>query len=427
MNLAQSLPLRLGASLRDGLEDILGGYLPPEAAALATDVVSWLVVAVLILTIVQVVMLWSTWLERKFIGRIQDRIGPNRVGAFGLAQPLADMVKILTKEDITPSEAHRWVYNLGAILIVPPTILLFAVIPLSAELVASDLSVGLLFFLAVASTSVVPIFMAGWGSRNKYALLGAMRAVAQIVSYEIPQVLSVVGVIALAGTLSLQGIVVAQGPLPAEVAAFPGVWLVLLQPIGFVIFTLATAAEIERTPFDIPEAESEIIAGYHTEYSGLKFGMFYLALYFATIAAGALGTVLFLGGWQPPLAALGFIPGWIWFSVKTVGMILIFMWLRATLPRLRVDQLMAFAWKLLVPLTLANLLLTALVSKLTYDARAGAAPGSLAASPLFVVLAFWLANAALLLLGAGLAMWWQRRDEQTELRFDEPHLAEARP
>jgi NADH-quinone oxidoreductase subunit H len=183
-------------------------------------------------------------------------------------------------------------------------------------LIASDISVGFLFFISVASTSVIPIFMAGWGSRNKYALLGAMRAVAQIVSYEIPQVLSVVGVLLLAGTLSMQGLIGAQGPLPVEgQPSFPGVWFVFLQPIAFLVFVLATTAEIERTPFDIPEAESEIIAGYHTEYSGLKFGLFYLALYFATIAASALGAVLFLGGWQPPLAVLGFVPGWVWMSL----------------------------------------------------------------------------------------------------------------
>ncbi len=406
-------------------------HLVPEASlGFAVEVTMSVLKATLIILIIQIGMLWGTWLERKFIGRIQDRLGPNRVGVFGLGQPIADMVKILTKEDTTPTAAHRWVYNLGSLLIVPPAILGFAVVALDQGLIATDLSVGFLFFIAIASTSVVPIFMAGWGSRNKYALLGAMRAVAQIVSYEIPQVLSVVGVLLLAGTLSMQGLAYAQGPLGLDGGspAFPGVWFIFIQPIAFVIFVLATTAEIERTPFDVPEAESEIIAGYHTEYSGIKFGMFYLALYFATISSAAVASVLFLGGWQPPIptelvnwlanragedagelrASLGSL-GWLWMSLKTLFMVLIFMWFRGTLPRLRADQLMAFSWKVLVPISLINLLAAGLVGKLVYTR-----------TPIVVFGAFAITNVILLAALFWLIGWWSQRRSAQQIRFDQP-------
>lgn len=416
--------LQAADPVRALLEQALGSALPAAVAEPVAAVVQWLLLAIAILVVVQLVMLYITWLERKFIGRIQDRLGPNRVGKFGLAQPFADMIKMLTKEDITPEAAHRWVYNLGAILVVPPAVIVFAVIPVSMGLVAADLSVGVLFFVAVAGTVVLPIFMAGWGSRNKYALLGAIRGVAQIVSYEIPQVLSLVGVLLLAGTLSMQGLAASQGPLtmPGQ-ATFPGVWFVFLQPIAFVIFLLATTAEIERTPFDIPEAESEIIAGYHTEYSGLKFGFFYLSIYFALIAASCLGTVLFLGGWQPPVAALAFIPGWIWFALKTFGLVLVFMWFRATWPRVRADQLMAFCWKVLVPLALANLLVAGLVGKITYDIQAQGA-GGFQGSPWFVFLGFTLANAVLVAVALGFYAWYQGRERQKAVHF-EPTVSEG--
>jgi len=389
--------------LRDAVAGLVG-FLPEGAVEPVVELVMSVLKATAIVLVIQLAMLYSTWLERKFIARIQDRVGPNRIGLFGLGVPFADMVKILTKEDITPTAAHRWVYNLGAVLVVPPALLGFAVVAFDRHLIAADLSVGILFFFAIASTSVIPIFMAGWGSRNKYALIGAMRAVAQIVSYEIPQVLSLVGVLLLAGTLGVNALIETQGPLGG--GAFPGVWFVLLQPIAFVIFLIATSAEIERTPFDIPDAESEIIAGYHTEYSGIKFGMFYLALYFATIAAAAIGAILFLGGWQPPIAALGFVPGWVWMTGKTTLLVLVFMWLRGTLPRLRADQLMAFAWKVLVPLTLVNLLVTGLLGKLLYQ---------MAADPWLVFVAFAVANAAMLGLLVWLIAWWRRRDPAPDL------------
>ncbi len=324
------------------IRNLLGGFLP----GWGVELVMMIVAASVLVLIAVVTMMFLTWMERKVIGRIQDRLGPNRVGPFGLMQPIADMVKMFIKEDITPLEANRWVYNLGPIVVVPPAILTLAVIPFGRGLSGADLSIGWLYLAAVASTSVIGIFMAGWGSRNKYALLGAMRAAAQIVSYEIPQVLSVVGVILIAGSLSMQKIVEAQN-----------VWFVFLQPVAFIIFLIASVAEIERSPFDLPEAESEIIAGYHTEYSGLKFGMFFLAEYISTFAVSAIGATMFLGGWRGPV-----LPGWMWFLAKAYLLVFVVLWLRGTLPRIRVDQLMNFAWKVLVPLALANLLVAGLIA-----------------------------------------------------------------
>ncbi len=398
---------------------IAGLGAPEDVVSLGTDLAMWLIIATVVILVVQVAMLYTTWLERKAVGRMQDRLGANRVGKFGLLQPFADMIKMLTKEDITPEAAHRQVFNLSAILIVPPSILVFAVVPAGLGLVPTDLSVGFLFFIAIASTAVVPIFMAGWGSRNKYAIIGSMRAVAQIVSYEIPQVLAVVGVLMLAGSLSTQGITMAQGSGQGE-AGWPGMWFVFLQPIAFVIFLLATAAEIERTPFDIPEAESEIIAGYHTEYAGIKFGMFYLSLYFFTIASAALGSILFLGGWQAPLGILNTFPGtaislgWLWMSLKTFVLVFVFIWLRGTLPRLRSDQLMGFSWKILVPLTLVNLLATGLIGKLTMGQNG-----------VIVFIGFLIANALMILMLAGLVSWWRGKREAQAIRFDQPAAAEG--
>lgn len=408
------------------LKNILNGLVPEAWLPLVANILTWSLTCGLIMAIVQVTMLYCTLLERKFVGRIQDRIGPNRVGYLGLLQPFADMVKMLTKEDITPTVAHRWVYNLGAILVVPPAIMVFAILPMGLGLVASDLSVGFLYFVSVASVTIVPIFMAGWGSRNKYALLGAMRAVAQTVSYEIPQVLSVVGVLLLAGSLSTGDIVRAQGTVGSGADAaqgFPGGWFILVQPIAFVIYLLATIAEVERTPFDIPEADSEIIAGYHTEYAGIKFGLFQLSQYFMTIASSALGAVLFLGGWMSPfpgglLQKLGPIDiGPFWMGAKTLLLILVFMWLRGTWPRLRSDQLMGFAWKVLVPLSLANLLMTALLGWLLHGWWSASGAQGLGRSAV-VVVAFLAAN-GLLLFAATLGFGRLRaKGGRPDIRFE---------
>ncbi|MFQ6058128.1 MAG: NADH-quinone oxidoreductase subunit NuoH, partial [Anaerolineae bacterium] len=335
------------------LNKLIASFLAQFLPGWAVDLIIMVLVAITLLVGALLVLLGYTYFERKVVGRMQDRIGPNRVGPLGLLQPIADVIKILIKEDITPRVAHRWVHTLAPILIVPPVFLVLAVIPFGRGMVGTDLNIGFLYVIAVSSTATIAIFMAGWGSRNKYALLGAMRAVAQIVSYEIPQVLSVVGVLILAGSLSMVSIVEAQRTL----------WFVLLQPIGFLIFLIASVAEINRTPFDLPEAESEIVAGYHIEYSGLKFAMFYLAEYLGPLVISAIAVTLFLGGWQGPL-----LPPYVWFFLKSLLIVFVIVWLRSTLPRLRVDQLMNFAWKFLVPLALANLLMAGLVDSLTRGA-----------------------------------------------------------
>lgn len=369
----------------------LSRFMAPWAAYL----IQYIVVAVLLLLFALLNMLFITWVERKVVGRIQDRIGANRAGPKGLLQPIADMIKILTKEDITPTAASRVIYNLGPALVVPPALLVFAVLPFGYGLVATDLNVGLLFIFAVASLTTVGILIAGWGSNNKYSLIGAMRAVAQMVSYEIPQALSVVGVILIAGSLSTGAIVARQAELG---------WFILLQPVAFAIFLIAAMAEVNRTPFDLPEAESEIVAGHHTEYSGLKFGMFYLAEYISVLFVSALAATLFFGGYLIPFVPLdnplNIYLGPFVLIAKTYFFVFLAVWLRGTLPRVRVDHLMGFAWKALVPLCLLNIFLTAVLMPLiqlwsvNLDIRE-----TFVAIPVMLVANALLAGLALLLAG----------------------------
>ena len=283
------------------------------------------------------------YLERRFLGRFQSRLGPNRVGPWGLLQPIADILKLLTKEDIVPKGADRWVFNLAPIVMLAPVLLILAVIPFGQNSFLADLNVGILYVLALGGITTIAIFMAGWASANKYALFGSMRAVAQLISYEIPVVLSIVGVLLLAGSLSLVTIVEAQR-IP----------FMLMQPLGLFIFLVGTSAELNRTPFDLVEAESEIIAGYHIEYSGMKFGLLQLAEFASVLVAGGVISVLFLKGWEGP-----WLPSHLWFMIKVFFIVFLFIWIRATLPRLRVDQIMGFAWKFLFPLSLINIFVTA--------------------------------------------------------------------
>lgn len=334
------------AYLRD---TFTGWMLAPDAVNVLVQVVMGMIVITVILIFAPVTMMFLTWLERKLIGRIQNRLGPNRVGPFGLLQPIADMVKIITKEDIIPAGADKWVHTLGPIVLVIPVVLSFAVVPFGRDMAPVDLNIGILFITALGSLATIGIFMAGFGSNNKFALIGGMRAVAQIVSYEIPQVLSIVTVLLLSGSLSLVTIVNKQANF----------WYALTPVVGqiaFVIYMISSIAETNRTPFDLPEAESEIIAGHHTEYSGMKFGLFYLAEYLSLFLICAIGSTLFLGGWQGPL-----LPPWIWFLIKTYALIFVAMWIRGTLPRFRVDQMMGFAWKVLVPISLLNIVATAVL------------------------------------------------------------------
>ena len=332
--------------------------LTPVLPGFWLQVVSAIVSLVPILLVFPALFAITTVLERKGLGRIQNRYGPNRVGPFGFLQFAADGIKALIKEDVVPRAADRVVHFLAPIVLLVPSLLVYAVIPVGRNMIAIDLDTGLLFFFAIGAASELAVFMAGWSSRNKYALLGAMRAIAQMVSYEIPLILSTVSVVMITGTLSPVKIVEAQS---GHVGLLPD-WLVFTPWgfAGFILFLIAANAESNRSPFDMPEGESEIIAGYFIEYSGFKFAIFFLAEYLSLFAICGLGITLFLGGWQAPYAGLEFIPSWCWFFIKLMALIALFIWTRGTLPRLRVDQLMNFAWKFMIPMVLINLVAAAL-------------------------------------------------------------------
>ena len=299
----------------------------------------------------------TTVLERKGLGRIQNRYGPNRVGPYGILQPVADGLKTLFKETIQPRAADRVLFFLAPVFLVIPALLAYSVIPFGRNMVPLDMEGALLFFFAVGAGTELAVFMAGWASRNKYSLLGAMRAIAQMLSYEIPLILCAVPVVMLSGTLSPSRIVDAQNLYTAGIAH----WNVFTPwgIVGFVLFLIAAAAESNRSPFDLPEGESEIIAGYYIEYSGFKFALFFLGEYLGLFAICGLGITLFLGGWTAPFSFLTWVPSWIWFFVKLFALICLFIWVRGTMPRVRMDQLMNFAWKFMLPLALINIVAAA--------------------------------------------------------------------
>jgi NADH-quinone oxidoreductase subunit H len=322
------------------------GYTPPAVQ----PALSVLLTIIPILLVFPVLFALTTVLERKGLGRIQNRYGPNRVGFFGSLQPMADAIKSLTKEDIVPADADATVHFLAPLVLLAVAFLPYAVLPIGRNMIAANLDSGVLFFFAIGAISELSVFMAGWSSRNKYSLLGAMRAVAQMISYEVPLLLSSIAVIMTAGSLSTVEIVKQQ-------AGFSGIfphWYVLTPWgfAGFILFMIAALAETNRSPFDLPEGESEIIAGYYLEYSGFKFALFFLGEYLGMFAISGLGITLFLGGWSAPLPFLTWVPSWIWFFAKLLGLIAGFIWVRGTVPRLRMDQLMNFAWKFMLPMAL---------------------------------------------------------------------------
>jgi NADH-quinone oxidoreductase subunit H len=290
--------------------------------------------------------------ERRVLAWIQDRKGPNRVGPLGLLQPLADVIKMLTKEDVCPNGADRWLFYLAPAMAAIPAILTFAVIPFGPPLTLFDrdiplqlvdLNIGLLFFLALSSIAVYGVALGGWASNSKYALLGSIRGLAQLISYELSMALSLVPVVMLAHSFRLGDIVAAQAAVP----------FIVYQPLAFLIFLISIAAECKRVPFDLPEAESELIAGYHAEYSGMRFGLFFVGEYINMLVLGGLAATFFLGGWHGP-----WLPSPVWFALKVLGFAFLFIWMRGTLPRLRYDQLMHLGWKVLTPLALLNILAT---------------------------------------------------------------------
>jgi NADH-quinone oxidoreductase subunit H len=295
---------------------------------------------------------YLVWLERKLLARFQIRLGPNRAGIFGLLQPIADAVKLLTKEDIIPAQADAFIFQLAPAVVAMTALLMFAVVPVGPDMVIfgravpmviTDLNVGLLYVFALSSLGVYGVALGGWSSNSKFALLGGIRGAAQMISYELALGLSLVPVVMLAGSFSLTSIVDAQARIP----------FVVLQPVSFIIFIISAMAESKRIPFDLPEAENELGAGFHTEYSGMRFGLFFLGEYVHIQVLGALIAVFFLGGWHGP-----FLPPPVWLLLKIFAVALIMIWIRGTLPRLRYDQLMALGWKVLIPASLVNIVLT---------------------------------------------------------------------
>lgn len=316
------------------------------------DILLILAKIALIFFVVLTAAAYLVFAERRILAWIQDRKGPNRVGPQGLLQPLADLIKLLTKEDFRPKEADKWLFYLAPAMAAVPAILTFAVIPFGApfqvagqriDMVVADLNVGLLFFMALSSIAVYGVALGGWASNSKYALLGSIRGLAQLISYELSMGLSLVPVVMLAKSFRLSEIVTAQADG----------WFIIYQPVAFIIFFISIIAECKRVPFDIPEAEGELVAGFHTEYSGMRFGLFFVGEYINIIVLGGLAATFFLGGWRGPL-----LPPLVWFSIKTVAFVFIFIWVRGTLPRLRYDQLMHLGWKFLTPLALLNILIT---------------------------------------------------------------------
>lgn len=305
------------------------------------------VLAVMLFAICGIGVMVNVYILRKSAGDFQLRYGPMHVGWHGSLQLIADVFKLLSKEDIFPKNADRWIFRLAPAVAFLPAYLGLLVIPVGEGIVIQDLNVGLLYVLAIPSITVAGIVMAGFGSYNKYAILGSLRSAAQMVSYEVPRALSIIGIVMIAGSAKLSSIVGAQG-----------IWYIILQPIGFMVFLVSTLAEINSTPFDLPETESELINGYYTEYSGMRFAFFFFAEYVAMMAAAALTVVLFLGGWHGP--GPEFL-GPFWFIIKTFAVILSFMWIKWTLPRFRIDQVMDLGWKVLLPIALLNILITGVI------------------------------------------------------------------
>ena len=302
-----------------------------------------------VVTLVAVNALFLIWMERKVSAHMQLRPGPMEVGWHGAIQTVADALKLMGKELITPKDVDRWVYLAAPIVVFLPVLLSFLVIPFSQSLVIRDMNVGVLLILAFAALTVLAVLMAGWASNNKYSVFGAIRSVAQNIAYEIPLLITLMSIIIMVGSLSLVDIVNAQSQY----------WFVLVQPVAFILYLTCATAETNRAPFDLPEAESELVAGFHTEYSGMRFALFFLAEYTNMFIVAAVATVFFLGGWQGP-----FLPGIVWFFLKVYFVIFVIMWFRWTFPRVRFDQLITFAWKILIPLAFANLIITAFIMKL---------------------------------------------------------------
>ncbi|MER2600615.1 MAG: NADH-quinone oxidoreductase subunit NuoH [Caldilineales bacterium] len=341
-------------------QTMLGWGLQPWLADLIGDIIGVLVIVLMVINSA----IFLIWLERKVAARLQDRVGPNRAGPYGLLQTLADVVKLLTKEDITPDGADRVSYNLAPALMVMQIVMVAAIIPVASGVVGANLSVGLLYFVAMSGIASIGALMAGWASNNKYALLGGFRVVAQLMSYEIPLAFSLLAAVIWSGTMATNTLAVKQGEM--LFGFLPG-WNLFVMPFAALIFFIATLAEGERAPFDLLEAESEIVAGPNIEYSGMKFAWFYLQFFINSLLLSAIFATVFLGGWQGPFVDRFPILGLLYFTAKAMLVLFGLMWVRATYPRLRIDQMMTFCWKVLVPATLVVVLISAIGVKFTPD------------------------------------------------------------
>ena len=341
--------------------DTVAGF-APDGLEWVAFIVACVILAFIVINAAVMTTAVYTWFERRVLGRFQNRLGPNRWGPFGVLQPIADLLKLITKEDVIPDVADKRVFNLAPIVLVFPGLLVFAVIPFGEQSFLGKLNVGVLFVLGVTGINTLAIIMGGWASRNKYALFGAIRGAAMLVSYEVPMALGLVGVVIMAGSMALLDVVNSQD-----------VFFIVVQPLGFFVFMAAALAEMSRAPFDMIESESELGSGYHTEYSGIKFALFQLAEFMAPIVVAAVATALFLGGTR----GIDPIPGQVWFLLKAFALIFVLLWTRATWPRLRVDQIMGFAWKGLFPLSLVNIFVVAVEAFVFQEVDGTISTGSL--------------------------------------------------
>lgn len=357
--------------IADWLRSLLTGWgLAETAVTVILAVLGVLIVAIVVLLL----DIFLVWVERKVVARLQDRLGPNRLGPFGLIQPIADVIKLLIKEDITPKGADKFIYNLAPIMALASVLVLWAVIPFGPNIYGTDLDVGVLYIVAVGALGALGIIMAGWSSNNKYALLGAFRSVAVLISFEVPMVIALLVPVILASSMGFNQIIAAQE-----------VWYIVLSPLAALIFLIAAQAELGRAPFDLSEAESEIVAGFHIEYTGMKFGLFYAGELLHALTFGALFSALFLGGWRGPGAEAFPFLGVIYFLIKSFILYFVIMWVKYSLPRVRIDHMLGFCWKFLTPLSLALVMVTAILAKILQDA-----------STWVVVIVFTLANILLI-------------------------------
>lgn len=385
-------------SIAQWLAELLKGW--GLSSGLVTFILT-LIGVVVVATFVLVLDIFLVWVERKVVARFQDRLGPNRLGPFGLIQPIADVIKLLIKEDITPYGADKVVYNLAPILALATVLLLWAVIPLAPTMLGADINVGVLYIVAVGAIGTLGIIMAGWASNNKYALLGALRTVALTISYEVPMVVSLLMPVILARSMSLQEIVNQQS-----------LWYILSAPLAALIFLISAIAELGRAPFDLSEAESEIVAGFHIEYTGMKFGLFYAGELLHAVTMGALFATFFLGGWRGPFVEQAPILGVVYLLLKAMFLYWVIMWVKYSLPRVRIDHMLAFNWKLLTPLALALVIATAVLDKILVGM--GVAAGSLAYTLWMLALNILIGWATVSLL-------------RTYARLERQRVAEPRP